>query len=99
MGKIHSFGDYVRHFAVAEPDLEEATKKADPQEYYAKNIEPHKKMFAIYVSVRGVLARLVEITIALDRQCYLKEHGCKSRLYYAYKGEKSHHNIAIYAKK
>ncbi len=62
-------------------------------------VEPRAKAFAVYVVLKAAVAKLVELLIALDRQCYLMEAGFKSKLYYVYKGEQSHHNIAIYARK
>eukprot|EP00826_Nyctotherus_ovalis_P032746 TRINITY_DN26368_c0_g1_i1.p1 TRINITY_DN26368_c0_g1~~TRINITY_DN26368_c0_g1_i1.p1 ORF type:complete len:118 (+),score=30.49 TRINITY_DN26368_c0_g1_i1:142-495(+) len=99
MNNIKSFKDYVEYFATDEPLLETAIKSSDPEDYYIKNIEPYIKLFAIYIGMKGIVAQLVELVIALDRQCYLLENGCKSKLYYVYKGKKSHHNIAIFAKR
>jgi len=99
MTNIKSFKDYVKHFATAEMLLEEAIKKADPETYYKANIEPLIKLFAIYIGIKGIVAQLVELVIALDRQCYLLENGCRSKLYYVYKEKNSHHNIALFAKR
>jgi hypothetical protein len=99
MTNIKSFKDYVERFATGEIPLQEAIKKADPETYYKTKIEPFIKLLAIYIGIKGVVAQAVELVIALDRQCYLLENGYTSKLYYVYKGKKSHHNIALFAKR
>jgi len=99
MSGITNFSKYVDLFSKGEHALEEMSKKVDPNKFYEEKIKPHEKRFIIYIGMRGLLAQLVELVIAWDRQCFLKENGCESKLYYIYKGQKSHHNIAIYAKR